>query len=68
MPEKKTQKKGTVFKHTIHNEMNARCQVDLFDMQSNSDRDKKFILVYQDHFTKFVLLRSLHSKRAYEVA
>jgi transposase InsO family protein len=38
------------------------------DMQSNPDRDMKFILVYQDHLTKFVLLQSLHSKRADEVA
>jgi transposase InsO family protein len=37
-------------------------------MQSNSDHDMKFILVYQDHLTKFILLRSLHSKRADEVA
>jgi transposase InsO family protein len=37
-------------------------------MQSNPDRDMKFILVYQDHLTKFVLLRSVHSKRADEVA
>jgi hypothetical protein len=48
--------------------MNSRCQVDLIDMQSNPDRDMKFILVYQDHLTKFVLLRSLHCKRADEVA
>jgi transposase InsO family protein len=47
--------------------MNSRCQVDLMDMQSNPDRDVKFILVYQDHRTKFVLLLSLHSKRADEV-
>jgi transposase InsO family protein len=46
--------------------MNSRCQVDLIDMQSNPDRDMTFILVYQDHLTKFVL-RSLHSKRADEV-
>jgi hypothetical protein len=36
-------------------------------MQSNPDRDMKFILVHQDHLTKFVLLVSLHSKRADEV-
>jgi transposase InsO family protein len=48
--------------------MNSQCQVDLIDMQSNPDCDMKFILVYQDHLTKFVLLRSPHSKRAYEVA
>jgi hypothetical protein len=48
--------------------MNSRCQVDLIDKQSNPDRDMKFILVYQDQLTKFVLLRSLHSKRGDEVA
>jgi transposase InsO family protein len=37
-------------------------------MQSNPDHDMKFILVYQHHLTKFVLLRSLQSKRADEVA
>jgi transposase InsO family protein len=47
--------------------MNSQCQVGLIDMQLNPDRDMKFILVYQDHLTKFVL-RSLHSKRADEVA
>jgi len=64
----KTLKKGLVVKPILHNEMNSRCQVDLIDMQSSPDRDMKFILVYQDHLTKFVLLRSLHSKRADEVA
>lgn len=64
----KAVKKGIVIKPIVHNEMNSRCQVDIIDMQSNPDRDMKFILVYQDHLTKFVLLRSLHSKRADEVA
>jgi len=36
--------------------------------ESNPDRDMKFILVYQNHLTKCVLLRYLHSKRADEVA
>ena len=64
----KTLKKGIIVKPVLHDEMNSRCQVDLIDMQSNPDRDIKFILVYQDHLTKFVLLRSLNSKRAYKVA
>jgi len=64
----KTLKKGTVVKPVLHNEMNSRCQVDLIDMQSNPYGDIKFILVYQDHLTKFGILRSLHSKRADEVA
>nr|XP_022900153.1 KRAB-A domain-containing protein 2-like [Onthophagus taurus] len=48
--------------------MNSRCQVDLIDMQSQADCEYKFIMVYQDHLTKFVVLRSLKTKRATEVA
>ena len=69
MPEKnkKLLEKVIVVKPILHIEINSRCQVDLIDMQSNPDRDMIFIIVYQDHLTKFVL-RSLHSKRADEVA
>lgn len=61
-------KKGLVVKPILNNEMNSRCQVDLIDMQSQADEQYKFILVYQDHLTKFVQLRPLKSKRAEEVA
>lgn len=37
-------------------------------MQAQPDGNYKFILVYQDHLTKFVLLRPLTHKRAEEVA
>ena len=37
-------------------------------MQSQADHEFKLIMVYQDHLTKFVLLRALQSKRAEEVA
>ncbi|XP_008186966.1 KRAB-A domain-containing protein 2-like [Acyrthosiphon pisum] len=37
-------------------------------MQSQCYNDYRFILNYQDHLTKFVLLRSLKSKRAEEIA
>jgi hypothetical protein len=60
----KTPKKGIIVKPILHNEINSRCQVDLIDMQSIPDRDMTFILVYQDHLTKFDLLRSLHSKKS----
>jgi uncharacterized protein YqgV (UPF0045/DUF77 family) len=63
----RTLKKGLIVNPILHNEMNSRCQVDLIDMQSNPDRDMKFTSVYQDHLTKFVLLLSLHSKRADKV-
>ncbi|XP_055931980.1 KRAB-A domain-containing protein 2-like [Argiope bruennichi] len=48
--------------------MNSRCQLDLIDLQSQADNEFKFIMVYQDHLTKSVLLRPLQSKRAKEVA
>lgn len=65
---KSMKKKGLVSKPILHSEMNSRCQVDLIDMQTQEDRGFKFIMVYQDHLTKFVLLRALKSKRAVEVA
>lgn len=37
-------------------------------MQELSDGDYKFILVYQDHLTKYILLHPLKHKRAEEVA
>jgi len=64
----KTLKKSIVIKPILHSEMNSRCQIDLIDLQINPDGNYKFILVYQDHFTKFVILRALKTKRAAEVA
>lgn len=61
-------KKGIVVKPILSTEFNSRCQVDLIDYQSHPDRDYKFIMVYQDHLTKFVILRALKTKRAEEVA
>ncbi|XP_018564473.2 KRAB-A domain-containing protein 2-like [Anoplophora glabripennis] len=61
-------KKGLVVKPILSGEMNARCQVDLIDMQSQGDNQYKFILVYQDHRTKFVQLRPLKTKTAKEIA
>ncbi|KAJ8946081.1 hypothetical protein NQ314_008981 [Rhamnusium bicolor] len=65
---KSKKKRGLVSKPILHSEMNSRCQVDLIDMQSQQDHGFKYIMVYQDHLTKFVLLGSLQSKRAEEVA
>ncbi|XP_022177881.1 KRAB-A domain-containing protein 2-like [Myzus persicae] len=61
-------KKGLVIKPILSKTFNSRAQVDLIDMQSNKDGNFKFILVYQDHFTKFVSLRPLKTKTASEVA
>lgn len=37
-------------------------------MESQADGDFKFILVYEDHLTKFVQLRAMKTKRAEEDA
>lgn len=61
-------KKGVVVKPLLFNRVGARGQVDLIDMQSCKDKNYKFILNYQDHLSKFVLLRPLETKSAPEVA
>jgi hypothetical protein len=48
--------------------MNSRCQIDLIDMQSNPDNGFKYIMLYQDHLKKFVIIRPLRCKRAEEIA
>ena len=53
----------------------SRCQVDLIDFRDMSDEHNKsdsgvpfkWLLVYQDHFTKYLLLRPLKHKSADEV-
>ncbi|XP_072389381.1 KRAB-A domain-containing protein 2-like [Diabrotica undecimpunctata] len=41
-------------KPILSSAFNSRRQVNLIDMQSQADGDYKFIIVYQDHLTKFV--------------
>lgn len=55
-------------KPIVFNHFNSRYQLNLIDLQLQSDGEYKFIFVYQDHLTKFVTLRPLTSKRAEEVA
>jgi len=50
----KGSKKAVVVKPIISSDFNSRCQVDLIDFQSHPDGKFKFIMVYQDHLTKFV--------------
>lgn len=63
-----TTRKGLVVKPILSKEMNSRAQMDLIDMQSKSVNDFRFIMVYQDHLTKFCSLRALKRKEAEEVA
>lgn len=65
---KKGMRKGVVVKPLLFSEFNSRRQVDLIDFQSQPDNRFRFILVYQDHLTKFVNLKALETKRAEEVS
>lgn len=53
---------------TLIDETNMRCDIDLIDMQSRPDEQWRFVLVYRDDRTNFVLLRPLKSNTAEEVA
>lgn len=63
-----TPKGGLVSRPILHSNFNSRDQVDLIDMQSQSYNDYRFIMVYQDHLTKFVSLKPLKTERAEEIA
>jgi len=65
---KRNKTAGIVVKPLLSSEFNSRRQVDLVDMQSLPQGQFKWIMLYQCHLTKFVILRALTSKRAAEVA
>ena len=65
---KKMKKKGVVVRPLIFEELNSRCQVDLIDYQTCPSGTYKWLLNYQDHLTKFVVLKPLKSKTSEEVA
>jgi len=52
----------------LSHDFNSRGQVDLVDMQSKACGSYKWIMVYQCHLTKFVIIRPITTKRASEVA
>src|ERR1051325_7827966 len=60
--------KGVVVRRILTREYDSRGRFDLVDMQSMPNGQYKWILVYQDHLTKFCVFRPLSSKRASEVA
>ena len=68
--EKRSQmKKKRVIRPITSSDYGQRGQVDLIDMRSCKTRDSySFILHYQDHFTKFSVLKALHSKQTSEVS
>lgn len=61
-------KRGLVSKTILHSAYNSRAQLDFIDTQSQSVNDFRFIMNYQEHLTKFVVLKPLKTKRAEEVA
>lgn len=63
-----TKRKGLVVKPLIFKDFNSRAQVDLIDLQTCPDGRFKYVMVYQDHFTKYLFLRALETKTAVEVA
>ncbi|XP_068228066.1 KRAB-A domain-containing protein 2-like [Palaemon carinicauda] len=65
---KRPMTKGVVVKPILSTQFLSHGLVDLINMQSMSCRTFKWIMVYQDHPTKFCVLRPLTSKRAAEVA
>jgi len=65
---KKTPKRGFVLRPILSHYMNSGCQVDLIDMQYEPDGYYQLIMNYEDHLTKFTILRPLKSKTAEEVA
>ena len=68
MPTKKKQpRRGLVVRPIISDCMNCRCQLDLVDMQTEADGEYHWILNYQDHLTKFTVLRPIKRKTKEEV-
>lgn len=61
-------RKGIVTKPIVSTDYLSRGQADLVDFRKTPDGEYKWLLVYQDHFTKFVSLRPLKNKEAYGVA
>lgn len=65
---KRRPRAGQVSKPILTDDMNRRGQVDLINWDTEKDGEYRYIMVYQDHLTKFTSLRPLKTKRAEEVA
>ncbi|CAC5414153.1 unnamed protein product [Mytilus coruscus] len=68
LKKKRSELSKLVIKPVRSSDFSSRGQVDLIDYQSVPDSGYKWVLHYQDHFTKFSILRPLKSKTAAEVA
>ena len=65
---KRNTTKGIVVRPILSADYCSRGQVDLIDMQSMPHGEYRFIMAYQDHLTKFYMLRPLVCKYASAVA
>jgi hypothetical protein len=65
---KRNKTTGITIKPIIETSFNKRAQIDLIDLQSIPDGEFKWLMVYQDHFTKFIRLTPIRAKSAMEVA
>lgn len=61
-------KKNIVMKPVASSKIISKCHVDLIDLQSQMDGEYKFVMICQDHLTKFIQLRPLKTKTAEEIA
>lgn len=61
-------KKDTVAVAVVSTNLISKCHVDLIDMESQIDGRYKFVLIYQNHSTKFMQLIPLETKSAEEIA
>ena len=64
----KTPKRALVVRPIHSQYVNSRRQVDLIDMRSEPDGYYRVIMNYQNHLTKFTILRPLKNKTSEEVA
>ena len=67
--EKRARPSASAVSHPIvENDVARRAQIDLIDWHSERQNGFSYILNYQDHLSKFIILRPLKTKSAEEVA
>lgn len=52
-------RKRLVVEPILHRTFDYQCEIDLTDKELNSDNDLKFIMVYENRHSKFVINRPL---------
>lgn len=60
--------KKKIVKPIVSENFGERGQIDLIDMRNENDSHYKYILHYQDHLTKFSILRALPNKETITIA